>query len=115
MALWLVRGSFRSRPDVGTHASSRRATVRDLDGIVALERDVVGVERPKDHQLFLRMGEILVSGEERLQGSLARLVRGGVAVLGPAVARDLDTMLDLIQAATRDLPLRTDTRLLVPA
>ena len=36
-------------------------------------------------------------------------------MLGPGVARDVDTMLDLIQAATRDLPVRTDTRLLIPA
>ena len=111
----LVRGSFRSRPDVGRRASTRRATPAEIGSIVALEREVVGVDRPKDHDLFLRMGDILIAGEPGIEGSLARLVRGGVAVLGPAVTRDLDTMLDLIQAATRDLPLRTDTRLLIPA
>ncbi len=111
----LVRGSFRSRPDVGVRRATRRATKADLSSIVALEREVVGVDRPKDHELFLRMGETLLTGDEQVDGSLSRLVRGGVAVLGPAVSRDLDTMLDLIQAATRDLPTQTDTRLLVPA
>ena len=111
----LVRGSFRSRPDVGTRGSTRRATKADVASIVALEREVIGLERAKDHELLLRMGDALLAGTSSLEGSLARLVRGGVAVLGPAVTRDLDTMLDLIQAATRDLPIHTDTRLLVPA
>lgn len=111
----LVRGSFSSRPDVGSRGPTRRATDADIPAITRLEREIVGIDRPKDHELFLRMGETLVTGSDRLEGCLSRLVRGGVAVLGPGVSRDLDTMLDLIQAATRDLPLRTDTRLLVPA
>lgn len=111
----LVRGSFRSRPDVGTRGATRRATSADVASIVALERDAIGIERAKDHELLLRMGDTLLAGDRPLRGSLVRMVRGGVAVLGPAVSRDLDTMLDLVQAATRDLPMRTDTRLLLPA
>ena len=113
----LVRGSFASRPDVGLRGRTRRATHADIARITKLEREIIGVERSKDHALFLRMGETLLTGVAGSEptGSLARLVRGGVAVLGPGVSRDLDTMLDLIQGATRDLPVHTDTRLLVPA
>jgi len=111
----LVRGSFHSRPDMGSRGPVRPGTGADLASIVALEREVTGIDRRKDHELFLRMGDILVAGDGQIAGSIARLVRGGVAVLGPAVSRDVDTMRDLIQAGTRDLPARTDTRLLVPA
>lgn len=111
----LVRGSFASRPDVGSQGPTRRATNADIPLITALEREIVGIDRGKDHELFLRMGDTLLAGAGEITGCLSRLVRGGVAVLGPGVSRDLDTMLDLIQGATRDLPLRTDTRLLVPA
>jgi len=111
----LVRGSFRSRPQLGTAAPARRARPSDLDQVVGLERELLGIERRKDHELLLRMGDVLLSGDGTLHGSLGRLVRGGVAVLGPAVSRDLEAMLDLIDRATRDLPARTDIRLLVPA
>lgn len=111
----LVRGSFRSRPDVGVYRSTRRATNEDIGAIVALEHDLIGIERAKDHEHLMRMGETFLVGDRELDGCMSRLVRGGVAVLGPAVSRNLDTMLDLVQAASRDLPLRTDTRLLLPA
>lgn len=114
----LVRGNFPSRPDVGTRSATgaiRRATSRDLPNVVELERRLVGIERSKDLDLFLRMGDVFIAGRPQLDGAVARLVRGGVAVLGPAVSRDLDTMLDLIHASTIDLPRHIDTRVLVPA
>lgn len=114
----LVRGSFAVRPDVGvstTVTPIRRATSSDVPAIVALERELIGIERAKDIEFFLRMGEVFLAGRSSPAGVLARLVRGGVAVLGPVVGRDLDATLDLIHAATKDLPRHTDTRVLVPA
>ncbi len=113
----LVRGGFPIRPDLGVRSLARRASRRDgIDAIVALERDLIGFDRARDYDLLGRMGEIFVLPDGAgVRGSLVRMVRGGVAVLGPIVSRDLDGALDLIQAAGADLPLRTEFRLLIPA
>ena len=111
----LARGSFRARPNLPARASVRRATRTDLARIVELEREVLGLERPKDYEFLFRTAEIIVADDSGLQGSLTRLVRGRVAVIGPAIARDLPTILGLAAAATHDLPTRSEVRLLLPA
>jgi GNAT superfamily N-acetyltransferase len=111
----LARTSFRSdrRPVDGT--GCRRATTRDLEGIVALETGLLGLRRRCDYELLLRVGEVFVGERAGIRSSIARIVRGRVAVLGPAVAASLGEMVQLIDFATRDLPPGTDTRLLLPA
>src|SRR5690606_20623616 len=89
----------------------RRAYRGDLAHFRDLERRLLGIDRPQDHALLLRLGELFLADG----GMLARIVRGGVAVLGPLVAESLETALDLIAAGTADLPTDSDVRLLVPA
>jgi len=105
----LLRSSFRSVR--GGPGVVRRAYKGDLARIGDVERRLLGIDRPQDHALLLRLGELFVARE----GMLARIVRGGVAVLGPLVAESLDTTLDLIAAGTADLPSDSDVRLLLPA
>lgn len=107
----LLRASFRNRHPLRARGDVRRATEGDLPRFAAIERDLLGIERPRDHVLLLRLGELYFAGD----GTLARIVRSGVAVLGPIVAGSLRTTLDLLAAATADLPEDTDVRLLVPA
>jgi ribosomal protein S18 acetylase RimI-like enzyme len=110
-----ARASFASDRR-GPRTPCRRATRADLDAILALEADLLGIRRRCDQELLLRVGEVFV-GERRggVHSYLARIVRGRVAVLGPAVTGSLEAMLELIAHATHDLPAGTDTRLLVPA
>jgi GNAT superfamily N-acetyltransferase len=111
----LARTSFRSERRRVDGTSRRRATSRDLDGIVELEADLLGLRRRRDYELLLRVGEVFVDERDGIRSSIARIVRGRVAVLGPAVAPTLEEMIRLIDFATRDLPPGTDTRLLLPA
>jgi ribosomal protein S18 acetylase RimI-like enzyme len=107
----LLRASFRSARGGPWGSGIRRAFRGDLTRIGELERRLLGIDRPRDHVLLLRLGEMLVAED----GMLARIVRGGVTVLGPVVAASLETTLGLIDAATSDLPPNSDVRLLVPA
>jgi GNAT superfamily N-acetyltransferase len=105
----LLRASFRSARRAAKGV--RRAYKGDLARIGEIERRLLGIDRPQDHALLLRLGELFLARD----GMLARIVRGGVAVLGPLVAESLDTTLELMAAATADLPAESDVRLLVPA
>lgn len=111
----LARISFRSDRRPSDAVDCRRATARDLDGIVELEARLLGLRRLCDYELLLRVGEVFVAERGAIRSSVARIVRGRVAVLGPAVAPSLREMIQLIDYATRDLPPGTDTRLLLPA
>lgn len=106
----LLRASFRSTRGA-VPRGVRRAYRGDLARIGEIERRILGIDRPQDHTLLLRLGEMFL-GED---GMLARIVRGGVTVLGPLVAASLDGTLELVAAATSDLPANSDVRLLVPA
>jgi ribosomal protein S18 acetylase RimI-like enzyme len=107
----LLRASFRSSRGERAVAGVRRGYRGDLARFGEVERRLLGIDRPQDHALLLRLGELFVAGD----GVLARIVRGGVTVLGPLVATSLDTALELIAAGTADLPSNSDVRLLVPA
>lgn len=107
----LLRASFRSMRGGPWPAGIRRAYRGDLARIGELERRLLGIDRPQDHSLLLRLGELLVADD----GYLARIVRGGVTVLGPVVASSLTTTLGLIEAGTSDLAANSDVRLLVPS
>jgi ribosomal protein S18 acetylase RimI-like enzyme len=107
----LARASFRSRRGPAVRTGIRRAQAADIASVVRSEAARIGIERRQDYQMLLRMGDLFLAGEA---GSLARIVRNGVVVLGPASAESTETLLELIAAATSDLPPRTDTRLLLP-
>ena len=107
----LLRASFRSTRGGRAGAAVRRAYRGDLARLGEIERALLGIDRPQDHALLLRLGELFVAED----GLLARIVRGGVTVLGPLVAASLDSALELITAGTADLPANSDVRLLVPA
>jgi len=109
----LARASFRSER-AAIPRTVRRAQASDLPAILRNELDLLGIERRADHELLMRIGELFVAGDHAEGGSMARIARGGVAVLGPAISRSADDLVDLIAAATADLPSQTDTRLLVP-
>lgn len=107
----LLRASFRSRRSPRVPGDVRRAYRGDLARIHAIEQELLGIDRPQDHALLLRLGELFLAPD----GMLVRIVRGSVTVLGPLVAESLDGALALIAAATTDLPAHSDVRLLVPA
>jgi ribosomal protein S18 acetylase RimI-like enzyme len=106
----LLRASFRSRRG-SQPGAVRRAYRGDLTRIRELERVLIGIDRPQDHALLMRLGELFLAPD----GMLVRIVRGGVTVLGPLVSATLDGALTLIAAGTNDLPPHSDVRLLVPA
>lgn len=107
----LLRASFRSRRAERLPADVRRGHRADLARLRAIENDLLGIDRPQDHALLHRLGEIFLVPD----GMLVRIVRGNVTVLGPLVAGSLDGALALIAAGTTDLPPHSDVRLLVPA
>lgn len=110
-----ARASFASDRRA-SRSPCRRATSADIDRILELEADLLGIRRRCDQELLLRVGETFVGERhEGIRSYLARIVRGRVAVLGPGVAPSLEAMLELIAHATQDLPVGTDTRLLAPA
>lgn len=110
-----ARASFPSARR-SPRSSCRRASAADVDRILEVETELLGIRRRCDQELLLRVGETFVGdGRGEIRSYLARIVRGRVAVLGPAVAETLEEMLELIGHATQDLPTGTDTRLLVPA
>ena len=107
----LLRASFRSRRLGRVGGDVRRAYRGDLARIRSIENDLLGIDRPQDHALLLRLGELFLAPD----GMLVRIVRGNVTVLGPIVAESLESALALIAAATTDLTPHSDVRLLVPA
>jgi GNAT superfamily N-acetyltransferase len=112
----LVRGNFSRPPSLAGTTGVRAGSRSDLEAVVQLEKELLGIERAKDYDFLTRLGEFFVAGSgSTLRGSCVRLVRSGVAVLGPVVGRDLETTLALLQRATEDLPRGTEARLLLPA
>lgn len=113
----LARTSFRSERSRQVPAALRRASASDLEGIVALEASLLGMRRRCDYELLLRVGEVFVGERDggEIGSCLARVVRGRVAVFGPIVAATRTAVLELIDAASEDLPPGTDVRLLLPA
>jgi ribosomal protein S18 acetylase RimI-like enzyme len=107
----LLRASFRSTRGGAFAPGVRRAYRGDLARVGEIERALLGIDRPRDHALLMRLGELFLAEN----GYLARIVRGGVTVLGPLVAESLDTTLALIEAGTSDLATNSDVRLLVPS
>jgi ribosomal protein S18 acetylase RimI-like enzyme len=107
----LLRSSFRSRRLGHVRGDVRRAYRGDLPRVRAIETGLLGIDRPQDHALLLRLGEIFLAPD----GMLVRIVRGNVTVLGPLVAESLEGALALIAAGTTDLTPHSDVRLLVPA
>jgi GNAT superfamily N-acetyltransferase len=107
----LLRASFRSRRLGRIAGDVRRAYRGDLARIRAIENDLLGIDRPQDHALLLRLGELFLAPD----GMMVRIVRGNVTVLGPLVAESLEGALALIAAGTTDLTPHSDVRLLVPA
>lgn len=107
----LLRASFRSRRLGRIAGDVRRAYRGDLARVRAIENELLGIDRPQDHALLLRLGELFLAPD----GMLVRIVRGNVTVLGPLVAGSLEGALALIAAATTDLNPHSDVRLLVPA
>jgi hypothetical protein len=94
----------------------RRAHRGDLPAIVRLEQELLGLERARDVDFLLERSEMfVVEHGGRVHASLARLVRRGVAVIGPAVAESLAQMRALLAAATADLEPRCEVRLLLPS
>jgi GNAT superfamily N-acetyltransferase len=112
----LARASLPARANLGEASGVRRAHRGDLPAIVHLEQELLGLDRARDVDFLLERAEtFVVEHDARVRGSLARLVRRGVAVIGPAVAETLAGMRALLAAATADLEPRCEVRILVPS
>ncbi len=89
---------------VAVPAGVRPATLADVPAMVELERDISGIERRRDFEMFVQNTEGIwhVSVAEgdggRLNGFLASVRHPASAMLGPGVARDDATALALIRA-----------------
>jgi ribosomal protein S18 acetylase RimI-like enzyme len=111
----LARASFLARP-AGRARVIRPASKDDLPLIERLEQECLGISRRRDHELLRRTGELFVlDGTAGLEGWLARIVRGSVAVLGPVLSRTSEGMCQLVADASADLPAATHMRLLLPS
>ncbi|MBX3740497.1 MAG: hypothetical protein KF712_05870 [Akkermansiaceae bacterium] len=79
----------------------RPATMDDLPAIVALEEEISGIRREKDHRFFLenRHGvwtTLVIERPEGLDGFLTSIAHPGSRMLGPGVSRDTETALALL-------------------
>lgn len=111
----LARASFPAKP-CGRPRVIRAAGKVDLPRIEGLEQECLGFSRRRDYDLLRRTGEIFVlDGADGLEGWLARIVRGPVAVLGPVLSRTSEGMCQLVAGASADLPAETDVRMLLPS
>ncbi|MEO2168661.1 MAG: hypothetical protein ABGY42_11165, partial [bacterium] len=94
----------------------RPASKDDFPLIERLEQECLGISRRRDHELLRRTGELFVlDGTAGLEGWLARIVRGSVAVVGPVLSRTSEGMCQLVADASADLPAVTHMRLLLPS
>ncbi|RYD36602.1 MAG: N-acetyltransferase [Verrucomicrobiaceae bacterium] len=85
----------------GRVSSVRRATMEDLPAMVALEREISGIRREKDHRFFLENRDgiwttLVIDGPEGLDGFLTSIAHPGSRMLGPGVSRDTETALALL-------------------
>ncbi len=81
----------------------RQATLEDLSAMVALERELAGIEREADHRYFIenRRGVWHTSVFERggqIEGFLSSIAHPGSNMLGPGVGRDQAIAAALIHA-----------------
>lgn len=79
----------------------RLATLEDLPAIVALEEEVSGIRRKKDHQFFLENAQgiwttMIIESSRGVDGFLTSIVHPGSRMLGPGVSRDTETALALL-------------------
>jgi len=90
-----------SRPALATRV--RRAILEDIPAIVALEEEIAGIRREKDHRFFLENAQgiwstlvVESSTDGKLDGFLTSVGHPGSRLLGPGVSRDTETALALI-------------------
>lgn len=80
----------------------RIATMEDLPAMVALEEEISGIRREKDHRFFIENTQgiwttLVVDGPGgELDGFLTSVAHPGSRMLGPGVSRDTETALALI-------------------
>lgn len=80
----------------------RDATLADVEAMVALERDVLGISRAKDFEYFIRneSGDwhmsLVENSDGRIDGFLASIHNPGSALLGPGCMRSDDDAIALI-------------------
>jgi GNAT superfamily N-acetyltransferase len=92
------------RPRPPTPNSTREATLADLDKIVALETELVGITRPKDYAYFLTNTEkiwhtsVIENPNGGLDGVLVSVKHAASNLLGPGVMRTEQHAIDLIAA-----------------
>ncbi|WAC19797.1 CHC2 zinc finger domain-containing protein [Luteolibacter sp. SL250] len=82
-------------------SSVRPATMDDLPAIVALEEEISGIRREKDHRFFIENGQgvwttLVIDGADGLDGFLTSIAHPGSRMLGPGVSRDTATALALL-------------------
>jgi len=82
-------------------SSVRPATMEDLDAIVALEQEISGIRREKDHRFFIenRQGvwtTLVADGADGLESFLTSIAHPGSRMLGPGVSRNAAAALALI-------------------
>ncbi|GAB5559889.1 MAG: hypothetical protein SynsKO_15360 [Synoicihabitans sp.] len=80
----------------------RDATLADVEGMVALEREVLGISRAKDFEYFIRneSGDwhmsVLENDAGQIDGFLASIHHPGSSLLGPGCMRSDDDAIALI-------------------
>jgi hypothetical protein len=90
-----------SRPPLASRV--RRAVTEDIPAIVALEEEIAGIRREKDHRFFLENQQGIWStsvvdstSDGKLEGFLTSVGHPGSRLLGPGVSRDTETALALM-------------------
>jgi hypothetical protein len=105
----IYQDMFLTIPETGLDPASaparvpsvRPATMEDLPAIVALEEEISGIRREKDHRFFIENGQgvwttMVIDGPDGLDGFLTSIAHPGSRMLGPGVSRDTETALALI-------------------
>ena len=83
--------------------SLRDATLADVDAIVTLEQEVLGISRAKDFEYFIRneSGDwhmsVIENNEGQITGFLASIQHPGSSLLGPGCMREDEDAIALIQ------------------
>lgn len=85
-----------------TGKTLRDATLADVDALVALEREVLGISRAKDFEYFIRneSGDwhmsVIENGDGQIDGFLASIHHPGSSLLGPGCMREDEDAIALI-------------------
>jgi GNAT superfamily N-acetyltransferase len=91
----------------------RHATPADLDGIIAIEQELGGIRRERDHRYFLKNQDgiwhtsVIESPSGAIDGYLTSITSPASAMLGPGIARTEDDTAALIASALNAHPGRT--------